>query len=56
MKDSTSAVTSRFIRSARWKPKTADHVLQLRAHYLSDRFVEALVMGLPKPMVVRRAA
>lgn len=52
-----SIYTVRMTRpGARWKPKTADHVLQLRAHHLSDRFAEAVAMALPKPMVVRRAA
>jgi len=52
-----SIYTVRMTRpGARWKPKTADHVLQLRAHHLSDRFVEAVAMALPTPLVVRRAA
>ena len=51
-----SLYTVRMTRhGARWKPRTADHVLQLRAHHLSSRFVEALDMALPKPLVVRRA-
>jgi hypothetical protein len=41
---------------ARWKPQTADHILQLRAHLLSNRLVAALALALPKPQVVRRAA
>ena len=52
-----SIYTVRMTRpGARWKPDTADHVLQLRAHCLSDRFVEAVGMALPQPQVVRRAA
>jgi hypothetical protein len=52
-----SLYTVRMTRpGARWKPRTADHVLQLRAHHLSNRFVEAIAMALPKPLVVRRAA
>lgn len=52
-----SLYTVRMTRpGARWKPRTADHVLQLRAHLLSDRFVEALALALPKSQVVRRAA
>lgn len=41
---------------ARWKPKTADHILQLRAHLLSNRLSAAAAIALPKPQVVRRAA
>ena len=52
-----SLYTVRMTRpGARWKPNTADHVLQLRAHVLSDRFVEASRMALPQPQAVRRAA
>jgi hypothetical protein len=52
-----SIYTVRMTRpGARWKPQTADHVLQLRAHHLSNRFTEAVAMALPKPQVVRRAA
>ena len=41
---------------ARWKPTTADHILQLRAHLLSNRFVATAAIALPRPQVVRRAA
>lgn len=41
---------------ARWKPRTADHILQLRAHLLSSRFTDATNLALPRPQVVRRAA
>lgn len=52
-----SLYTVRMTRpGARWKPATADHVLQLRAHVLSNRFVEAIAIALPEPQVVRRAA
>lgn len=52
-----SIYTVRMTRpGARWKPDTADHVLQLRAHFLSNRFVEAVAIALPTPQVVRRAA
>ena len=52
-----SLYTVRMTRpGARWKPDTADHVLQLRAHALSNRFVDAIAMALPKPRAVRRAA
>lgn len=52
-----SLYTVRMTRpGARWKPDTADHVLQLRAHALSNRFVEAIDLALPKPRAVRRAA
>lgn len=52
-----SIYTVRMTRpGARWKPDTADHVLQLRAHHLSDRFIEAVGMALPQPQVVRRAS
>jgi hypothetical protein len=49
-----------FIRmkrpGARWKVRTADHILQLRGHLLSQRLVPAVNMALPKPQVVRKAA
>lgn len=52
-----SIYTVRMTRpGARWKPDTADHVLQLRAHALSNRFVEAIAMALPRPRAVRLAA
>lgn len=38
---------------ARWKPETADHVLQLRAHALSNRFEAAVEMIEPRRRVVR---
>jgi hypothetical protein len=41
---------------ARWKPRTADHILQLRAHLLSSRFADAVNLALPRPQVVRKAA
>jgi hypothetical protein len=41
---------------ARWKPGTADHILQLRAHLLSDRFTDAVTLALPRPQVVRKVA
>lgn len=41
---------------ARWKPETADHILQLRAHLLSNRLVAATAIALPKHQTVRRAA
>jgi hypothetical protein len=52
-----SLYTVRMTRpGARWKPDTADHVLQLRAHVLSDRFVEAARLPLPQPQSVKRVA
>jgi hypothetical protein len=52
-----SLYTVRMTRpGARWKPDTADHVLQLRSHVLSDRLVDACRMALPQPQAVRRAA
>lgn len=41
---------------ARWKVRTADHILQLRGHLLSERFAPAVNMALPKPQVVRKAS
>ena len=52
-----SIYTVRMTRpGARWKPNTADHVLQLRAHHLGDRFVQAVSKALPPRQLVRAVA
>lgn len=52
-----SLYTVRMTRpGARWKLGTAEHILQLRSHVLSNRFVEAVAIALPEPQVVRRVA
>jgi hypothetical protein len=52
-----SIYTVRMTRpGARWKPDTADHVLQLRAHHLGNRLVEAVNRALPPRQLVRAVA